>query len=150
MPIIPLKLLVYTTKGNIPFVSSALQKTGLLLDHPSSIFNLAHIPNFLYINPHDPPPGGHTSTLIGRPNHSSSGASRWGTPSIAGKSVEVQRTQAEEVFKSLRSGEELEETEPSTNPILPYFIYSCHIIIVQALISQLASILIRRKHLLSF
>jgi SWI/SNF-related matrix-associated actin-dependent regulator of chromatin subfamily A3 len=40
--------------------------------------------------------------------------SRWNTPAISGKSVEVQRSQVDDLFKSLRSGDELAETEPST------------------------------------
>jgi hypothetical protein len=40
-------------------------------------------------------------------------SSRWPTPAISGKTVEVQRAQVDELFKNLRGGEELEETEPS-------------------------------------
>lgn len=43
---------------------------------------------------------------------------RWSTPAMAGKSVEVQRSQVDELFKSLKDGDELVETEPSA----PYFI----------------------------
>jgi hypothetical protein len=32
---------------------------------------------------------------------------------VSGKSVEVQRSQVDELFKSLKSGDELTETEPS-------------------------------------
>jgi hypothetical protein len=39
-------------------------------------------------------------------------SSRWSTPTISGKTVEVQRAQVDELFKNLRGGEELEETEP--------------------------------------
>jgi SWI/SNF-related matrix-associated actin-dependent regulator of chromatin subfamily A3 len=40
-------------------------------------------------------------------------SSRWSTPPAApGKTVEVQRAQVDELFKNLRGGEELEETEP--------------------------------------
>lgn len=40
---------------------------------------------------------------------------RWNTPIVSGKSVEVQRSQVDELFKSLKSGEELAETEPSAD-----------------------------------
>lgn len=113
MPIIPLRLLLHTPNGNIPFVSNLLQKAGLLLDHPSSVFNLAHIPNVLYLNPHNPPPGGHASNHINRSNNLNQGSNRWSTPVVTGRSVEIQRSQADEVFKCLRSGEELKETGPS-------------------------------------
>jgi hypothetical protein len=39
-------------------------------------------------------------------------SSRWSTPTAPGKTVEVQRAQVDELFKNLRGGEELEETEP--------------------------------------
>lgn len=39
-------------------------------------------------------------------------AGRWTTPIVAGKSVEIQRSQRDDLFKSLRSGDELTETEP--------------------------------------
>lgn len=34
---------------------------------------------------------------------------------MTGKSVEVQRSQVDELFKSLKDGDELAETEPSTS-----------------------------------
>jgi SWI/SNF-related matrix-associated actin-dependent regulator of chromatin subfamily A3 len=34
---------------------------------------------------------------------------------VSGKSVEVQRSQVDELFKSLKSGDELAETEPSAH-----------------------------------
>jgi hypothetical protein len=39
-------------------------------------------------------------------------SSRWSTPTAPGKPVEVQRAQVDVLFKNLRGGEELEETEP--------------------------------------
>ena len=47
---------------------------------------------------------------MGHPNQMTGG--RWTSPAIAGKSVEVQRSQMDDLFKSLRSGDELTETEP--------------------------------------
>ena len=38
-------------------------------------------------------------------------STRLATP-VSGKTVEVQRAQVDELFKNLRGGEELEETEP--------------------------------------
>lgn len=38
-------------------------------------------------------------------------ASRWNS-NVSGKSVEIQRSQVDELFKSLRDGDELEEAEP--------------------------------------
>ena len=39
-------------------------------------------------------------------------AGQWPTPVVPGKSVEVQRSQMDDLFKSLRSGDELTETKP--------------------------------------
>lgn len=64
-----------------------------------------------YWNPHNPPPGGHSRALFG-PNHGNN-VGRWNT--VSGKSVEVQRSQIDELFKSLKDGDELPETEPRTS-----------------------------------
>lgn len=39
-------------------------------------------------------------------------ASRWSAPIVPGKSVEVRRSQMDDLFKSLRSGDELTGIEP--------------------------------------
>ncbi|KAH8119928.1 SNF2 family N-terminal domain-containing protein [Phellopilus nigrolimitatus] len=115
LPILPLQLLVHTPNGNIPIVSRYLQQSGLLLDHPSSVWDPTRLVHFLYLNPHNPPPGGHARNFVGssRIGYPGSGNNKWNTPAVSGKSVEVQRSQVDEVFKSLRDGDELEETEPS-------------------------------------
>ncbi|OBZ79354.1 putative SWI/SNF-related matrix-associated actin-dependent regulator of chromatin subfamily A member 3-like 2 [Grifola frondosa] len=79
LPILPLQMLVYTPKGNIPVVSEYL--------HQSERPNGLHRPWRQW-----------RRTVV----HAHS----------IGKSVEVQRSQVDEVFKSLRGGDELEETEP--------------------------------------
>ena len=38
--------------------------------------------------------------------------SRWTTPIVNGKNVDIQRSQVDELFKSLKDGDELVETEP--------------------------------------
>ncbi len=108
-------MLVHTPNGNIPIVAKYLQQYGLLLDHPSSSWEPDRVSQMLYLNPHNPPPGGHASLLniSARPGYPGPGVNRWLTPQASGKSVEVQRNQVDEVFKILRSGEELEETETS-------------------------------------
>ncbi|TDL28201.1 hypothetical protein BD410DRAFT_824903 [Rickenella mellea] len=117
LPILPLQMLVHTPKGNVPIVSGYLQQSGLLLDHPSPCFDLSRLPHLLYFNPHNPPPGGHARNLLGqnRFGYSGAGGNRWSTPAVAGKSVEVQRSQVDEMFKSLKSGDDLEETEPTAD-----------------------------------
>ncbi|KZP31164.1 hypothetical protein FIBSPDRAFT_724894 [Athelia psychrophila] len=117
LPILPLQLLVYTPKGNIPVVGNYLHQNGLFLDHPSPPYDLQRLANYHYHNPHNPPPGGHSRALlaanrVGYSNQPGNAAGRWNTPIVSGKSVEVQRSQVDELFKSLKDGEELAETEP--------------------------------------
>ncbi|KZT02408.1 uncharacterized protein LAESUDRAFT_730152 [Laetiporus sulphureus 93-53] len=116
LPILPLQMLVYTPKGNIPVVANFLHQSGLFLDHPTLPSDVQRVMSQYYYNPHNPPPGGHARALtgIGRLGYSGpggSGMSRWATPAVSGKSVEVQRSQVDELFKSLKDGDELEETE---------------------------------------
>ena len=108
-------MLVHTPNGNIPIVARYFQQHGLLLDHPSPIWDYSRISKLLYKNPHNPPPGGHARNLLGpnRNSFSGPGGSRFGPTTVNSKSVEVQRSQVDEVFKSLKSGDELEETDPS-------------------------------------
>lgn len=115
MSILPLILLVYTPKGNIPPVGNYLQQNGLLLDHPSLATDTQRLLNQYYYNPHNPPPGGFSRATLGSPGYSGPGGNvygRWSTPAVAGKSVEVQRSQVDELFKSLKDGDALDETEP--------------------------------------
>lgn len=48
------------------------------------------------------------------------GLGRWNAPYVSGKSVEIQRSQIDELFRSLQSGEELEEAERRT--CFPFYI----------------------------
>lgn len=97
-------------------VSQYLQQHGLLLDHPTLPSDQIRLQSGHYLNPHNPPPGGFRDAGIlpgGRVGHPAQmGLGRWPSPTIAGKSVEVQRSQMDDLFKSLRSGDELTETEP--------------------------------------
>ncbi|KAF8078787.1 SNF2 family DNA-dependent ATPase [Lyophyllum atratum] len=118
LPILPLQMLVYTPKGNIPVVGNYLRQCGLLLDHPTPPYDVHRLANYHYHNPHDPPPGGHNRAILAsnRLGYGPVGNnnSRWTTPTMTGKSVEVQRNQVDELFKSLKDGDELTETEPSS------------------------------------
>ncbi|KAJ6627095.1 SNF2 family N-terminal domain-containing protein [Mycena sp. CBHHK59/15] len=111
LPILPLQMLVYTPNGNIPVVGNYLHQCGLFLDHPSPPYEMYRLANQHYYNPHNPPPGGHRAQNRIYPQGNNMG--RWSTPAISGKSVEVQRSQVDELFKSLKGGDELTETEPS-------------------------------------
>ena len=96
-------------------VGNYLHSCGLFLDHPTSLPDLLRHANYHYHNPHNPPPGGHNRGFpANRLGYSPPGnmINRWSTPAISGKSVEVQRSQVDELFKSLKTGDELAETEP--------------------------------------
>ncbi|KAI0079640.1 hypothetical protein K474DRAFT_1591823 [Panus rudis PR-1116 ss-1] len=117
LPILPLRLLVFTPKGNIPPVSTFLQQSGLLLDHPSSPADIQRLSGQHYLNPHNPPPGGFAqaaaaggNSRLGYCGPGGNGMGRWNS-NVAAKSVEVQRSQVDELFKSLKDGDELEETD---------------------------------------
>lgn len=112
----PLAILVFTPKGNVPHVSATLMQAGLMLDHPTSVFDLTPILHRVkYYNPHNPPPGGFRATTNGRSNPlPSSPFSKCSTPQVPSKSVEIQRSQVEDVFQKLRSEDDLKETSPGT------------------------------------
>ncbi|KAJ7596860.1 SNF2 family DNA-dependent ATPase [Mycena floridula] len=114
LPILPLQMLVYTPKGNIPVVGNYLHQNGLFLEHPVPPYDPSRS-NYHYWNPHNPPNGAaHRIYQMANRNHypmNNQGQNRWTTPVVAGKSVEVQRSQVDELFRSLKSGDELRETE---------------------------------------
>lgn len=106
-PILPLRVLVFTPRGNVKVVASYLQTGSISLEHPTLPYNPAeHRDMPPYENPHQA--AGTSSQDYRYPN---AVQNRWTSQAVSGKSVEVQRSQVDEVFKSLRSGEELTETE---------------------------------------
>lgn len=122
-------------------VGNFLRQSGLLLEHP-----ILAPTNILYHNPHNPPPGGHARALMAGSHYSGPGgnSTRLATP-VSGKTVEVQRAQVDELFKNLRGGEELEETEPRAYlRHLVYPLFDCHVS-PQPRKSEHFSIHIRRK-----
>ncbi len=112
----PLAILVFTPKGNVPHVSATLMQAGLMLDHPTSVFDLTPILHRVkYYNPHNPPPGGSRAAANGRNNPLPlKPFSKCNTPQVPSKGVEVQRSQVEDVFQKLRSEDDLKETSPGT------------------------------------
>jgi len=108
-------MIVYTPKGNIPVVGNYLQQCGHLLDHPTPPCDVKRLNNFHYYNPHNPPAGGHNRVVLAqdRSVYAPNSCDRWAPPSMAGKSVEVQRgEQVDELFKNMKDDKELAETEP--------------------------------------
>lgn len=92
-------------------MANYLHSRGLFLDHPSLPSDIQRLRTQYYHNPHNPPPGGHRQTLINYPGNGGNGMGRWDR---MGKSVEVQRSQVDELFKSMKDGDELPETDPRT------------------------------------
>ncbi|KAL1748579.1 SNF2 family N-terminal domain-containing protein [Schizophyllum fasciatum] len=114
-PILDLQLLVHTPKGNIPAVGHYFSQCSLWLSHMSAPFDLSRLSSMHYFNPHDNPlnPNFHTQHSH-RSYNGGGGGGRWSTPAVSGKSVEVQRSQVDELFKSLQGGDNLPETEPAS------------------------------------
>ncbi|CAA7268014.1 unnamed protein product [Cyclocybe aegerita] len=116
LPILPLQMLVYTPKGNIPVVGNYLRQCSLLLDHPTPPCDMQRLSQYHYFNPHDPPAEGHNRTIMANNRLNvltQRDQSRWITPSSSSKSVEVQRSQVDELFQSIKDDDGLSETEPS-------------------------------------
>lgn len=112
-PILPLRILVFTPRGNVKVVANYLSGGNLLLEHPSTPYNPAeHRDQPPYENPHNPANGGPDY------RYPAAAQNRWSQQGVSGKSVEVQRSQVDEVFKSLRSGEDLKETDAGTLTLL--------------------------------
>jgi len=106
-PILPLRVLIFTPRGNVKVVASYLHSGGIALEHPSIPYIPSeHRDSPPYENPHQ---AGGVGASDYRYNNTVQ--NRWTSQAISGKSVEVQRSQVDEVFKSLRSGEELTETD---------------------------------------
>lgn len=124
LPILPLQMLVYTPKGNITVVGNYLSQSNLILSDPAPPCDMHRFTHYHYFNPHH----GLVDTL-NRPimatnslNVASRDHSRWSTPNSSGKSVEVQRSQVDELFKTLKDGDELAETEPSMSHLTYFYI----------------------------
>lgn len=111
-PILDLQLLVHTPRGNIPAVGNYFNQCNLYLSHMSSPFDLSRLSSMHYHNPHD---NAMNPNLYPQQSQRSygGGGGRWSTPAVSGKSVEVQRSQVDELFKNLQGGDSLPETEPA-------------------------------------
>ncbi|KAK1228657.1 hypothetical protein PQX77_008251 [Marasmius sp. AFHP31] len=105
-PVLPLLMLLFTPKGNIPTVGSHLYNNRLLLDHPTHSSDIYFLKDKPYHNPHNPPAGGHNRVPPAPPPQ------RWSTPAVASKSVEIQRNQVEDIFDGMENTNEVSETEP--------------------------------------
>ncbi|KAJ3989558.1 SNF2 family N-terminal domain-containing protein [Lentinula detonsa] len=122
LPILPLQMIVFTPKGNIHVVAPFMYQNHLFLDHPTPPYDIQKYGPLYYLNPHNPPPGGHNQVLHATNRlYPSNNASRWTTSQVSAKSVEVQRSQVDEVFKSIKGGDQLPETEPASEIATPLY-----------------------------
>jgi SWI/SNF-related matrix-associated actin-dependent regulator of chromatin subfamily A3 len=77
---------------------------------------MQRLANYHYFNPHTPL-GGHDDVIMAFNSLTSPPErdhSRWTTPIVNGKNIDIQRSQVDELFKSLKDEDELVETEPCT------------------------------------
>jgi SWI/SNF-related matrix-associated actin-dependent regulator of chromatin subfamily A3 len=107
---IPLQLLLFCSQSVVRQVSTALECNTIFLEHPVSYDPGMH-GGAPYHNPHNPLAGAQEAErrrreLLNGLNGGYSGRL------YGGRSVEVQREQVDEVSKSIRSGVDLDETEP--------------------------------------
>jgi SWI/SNF-related matrix-associated actin-dependent regulator of chromatin subfamily A3 len=104
----PLNLLLFTLPANINYLSEGLLKMGQFLDIPLPYYdpnNHSDMPR--YVNPHNPPEGGFRS----RGKRADSLLNRAAGGMSAQKAIEVQRQQVDEVFRSLKGHDDLQETD---------------------------------------
>lgn len=98
-------VLVFTAKGNVSQIADALYKYGLVLERPGLMWqSVLTSDSLIYHNPHE----GQAPLQ----STSSPSTSRWASPAITSKSVEIQRGAADAVFQNLRGEEDLPETYP--------------------------------------
>lgn len=99
--------MVLTIAPNLKWIANALANNSLFLTHPVIRWRPEWLQGAIYSNPHMD--NGITDATVRKRNALLSGLS-------AGKSaaqvVEEQRSQIEDVFKSLKGGDDLEETLP--------------------------------------
>lgn len=107
-----LNLLLFTLPANIDYLSKQLLQAGQFLDVPLPYYdpnNHSEIP--AYQNPHNPPEGGYRARGKRADSLLNRGA---GGMMTAQKAIEVQRQQVDEVFRSLKGHDDLQETDVAT------------------------------------
>jgi len=115
LPMLTLQMLVYTPKGNINVVGNYLHQSNLILSHPAPPHDMQRLTNYHYFNPHHGlQEAQQQAILAANPLNilTQQNQPRWSTPTSTTKSIEVQRSQVDELFRTLKDGDELLETEP--------------------------------------
>jgi len=110
-----LQMLVYTPKGNINVVGNYLHQSNLILSHPAPPHDMQRLTNYHYFNPHHGlQEAQQQAILAANPLNilAQQNQPRWNTPTSTTKNIEVQRSQVDELFRTLKDGDEFLETEP--------------------------------------
>lgn len=110
-----LYLFVLTIPPNIKYVSDQLAEHSLFLLTPKLPYEPAWFQNCLYYNPHISHPGIYDNYSARKKTLSSGGLSTQGPNEqqlAAQRALNLQRSQVDEVFESLKGGDELDETDP--------------------------------------
>jgi SWI/SNF-related matrix-associated actin-dependent regulator of chromatin subfamily A3 len=107
---IPLQLLLFSRQPYVQQVGAALERNASFLEHPASYDPGMH-GGASYLNPHNPLAGAQEAErrrreLLTGLNGGYSGRL------YGGRSVEVQREQVDQISNNIRSGVDLDETEP--------------------------------------
>ncbi|CDZ96852.1 dna repair protein rad5 [Phaffia rhodozyma] len=121
-----LHLYLLTIPPNITYIANNLSNSNLYLQHPQLPWRPQWFQNCLYHNPHLL--GGTNADGFRNGPGSSAAlanalAGRGGTQAAAARVVEQQRSQVDEVFQSLKGGDDLEETDPGPligTPLYPH------------------------------
>ncbi len=106
----PINILIFTLPSNTEYIAHRCASFNTFLDHPLPYYIQSnHAESPPYLNPHDPPREGFRESKRQRMDTLMAGQ-RSGM--AVGKTVEVQREQVDQLFKSLKGGDELDETDP--------------------------------------
>ena len=105
-----LVILLFCHPQLVPHVSAQLEKNAVYLQHPQTYDPALH-GGFRYYNPHGPVLQSAEADRRRREVLNGLGGTYGGRYAAAPKSIEVQREQVEEMFKSMKSGADLGEAE---------------------------------------
>lgn len=102
-----LNILLFTLPTNIKYLSELFLDKHIYLDHPIPYYDPSyHHDQPPYVNPHNPPRDGFRSSRNGKLQPTEFSATHMG------KAVDFQRQQVDQVFNSIKGGDDLPETDP--------------------------------------
>jgi SWI/SNF-related matrix-associated actin-dependent regulator of chromatin subfamily A3 len=116
-----LYLFVLTIPPNIKYVSDQLAENSLFLLTPKLPYESAWFQNCLYYNPHISHPGVYDNYSARKKTATGSSLAAQGANEqqlAAQRALNLQRSQVDEVFESLKGGDQLDETDPGASSSL--------------------------------